>query len=300
MSAAPDEGGPIRVGVAVPEGTREAGHAMRARLDVFCEALATAVGVRVIVYGLAHYKDLLGAMHEGGIDVAWLPPVVALHAAARGRTIPIAIPVRHGSATFSSALFTRPGAHLKRPADLVAVRAAWVDRQSAAGYLVIRAALRAQGVDLDRAFSAEVYLGSHEAVVQAVLSGAADVGATFVHLDQARHVVVHAGWGAATPQVIAYGGPIPSDVIAASIRTSVPIIRKVQRALCEVGPFGAVSEREPRSSRNAPRALAVAAEKLFGAEGFVAPTAEHLEPLSRLLEHMDERPGASMFPPPLA
>lgn len=148
----------IRVGVTVLEGS-ESARTQQARLESFCESLSEAVGSPVSAHGFGHYRDLLEAMHEGKVDVAWLPPVIALRATARGRTIPIALPIRGGVASFSSALFTRPGSAIKSPRDLIAVRAAWVDKQSAAGYLVIRGSLRAQGVNLERAFAAESFLG---------------------------------------------------------------------------------------------------------------------------------------------
>jgi phosphate/phosphite/phosphonate ABC transporter binding protein len=281
---APDSEKPalIRVGVTVIEGAENA-RTLHDRLDSFCESLAEAVGSAVTAHGFGHYRDLLEAMHEGKVDVAWLPPVIALRATARGRTIPIALPIRGGVASFSSALFTRPGSGIKGPRDLIAVRAAWVDRQSAAGYLVIRGSLRAQGVDLDRAFAAESFLGSHEAVVQAVLNGVVDVGATFAHLDPLRQTVVHAGWGDRAVQSICFAGPIPSDVVAASIRLPVPQIRAVQRALCALpGHAG----------------LRAAAEKLFGAEGFIEARAEHLEPLNRILGYLEDPRNDSSKPPP--
>lgn len=304
--------GPLRIGVAVPDAPqRDAGRptqpgsipppaakpapprpgggvataalAVRARLDLFCEALGASLGHPVEAYGAAHYRELLDAMHDGKLDVAWLPPIIALRAAARGRTLPIAIPVRGGSASFSSALFTQKGSRFKQPSHLAGARAAWVDRQSAAGYLVIRATLRSQGHDLDRAFAAESFLGSHEAVVDAVMRGEADVGATFVTQSPSTGAIVRAGWGAASPHVIAFGGPIPSDVIAASIRVPVPMIRAVQRALCAGSDV----------------ALRGAASHLLGAESFVVPSAEHLDPLSRLLEYLDDAGHqGSVFPPP--
>lgn len=272
----------IRVGVTVLEGS-ESARTQQARLESFCESLSEAVGSPVSAHGFGHYRDLLEAMHEGKVDVAWLPPVIALRATARGRTIPIALPIRGGVASFSSALFTRPGSAIKSPRDLIAVRAAWVDKQSAAGYLVIRGSLRAQGINLERAFAAESFLGSHEAVVQAVLSGAVDVGATFAHLDPTRQTVLHAGWGDRAVQSICFAGPIPADVVAASIRLPVPAIRAVQRALCGlVGHAG----------------LRAAAEKLFGAEGFVEAKSEHLEPLNRILGYLEDPRNDSSKPPP--
>lgn len=272
----------IRVGVAVPE-AKDSGRGMRTRLDMFCEALATAVRTVVVPHGFAHYRELLDGMHDGKVDLAWLPPVVALRASARGRTLPIALPVRGGVSTFSSALFSRPGSPIKTPADLIAVRVAWVDRDSAAGYLVIRAALKARGVDLDRAFASEVFVGSHDAVVHAVLSGAVDVGATFAHLDATGTRVENAGWGAAAAQVIAHGGPIPADVVAASIRMAVPLIRSVQRALCDP----------------ANQDLRMATAKLFGADGFIEARAEHLDPLNHLLGYLEDVRNKSSMPPPM-
>ena len=279
-----DEPGAARLGsIPPPGGVAGAAMAARAKLDLFCEALAAALGQPVEAYGLAHYRELLEAMHDGGLDVAWLPPIIALRAAARGRTLPIAIPVRGGSASFSSALFTQPGSRIKQASHLGGARAAWVDRQSAAGYLVIRATLRSQGHDLDRIFKSEAFLGSHEAVVDAVLCGDADVGATFVTQSPSTGLIVHAGWGSASTQIVAVGGPIPSDVIAASIRVPVPTIRAVQRALCA----------------GADVTLRGAASRLLGAESFVVPSAEHLDPLSRLLEYLDDpTTPTSVLPPP--
>ncbi|MFO0755324.1 MAG: phosphate/phosphite/phosphonate ABC transporter substrate-binding protein [Byssovorax sp.] len=273
---------PIRVGVTVLEGI-ESTRAQHDRLESFCESLGAAIGSPVTAHGFGHYRDLLEAMHEGKVDVAWLPPVIALRATARGRTLPIALPIRAGTASFSSALFTRPGSAIKSPRDLIAVRAAWVDKQSAAGYLVIRGSLRAQGVDLDRAFSAESFLGSHEAVVQAVLNGAVDVGATFAHVDPVRHTVLSAGWGDRAVQSICFAGPIPSDVVAASIRLPVPQIRAVQRALCALAS-------DP--------SLRAAADKLFGAEGFIEARPEHLDPLNRILGYLEDPRSGSSRPPP--
>jgi phosphonate transport system substrate-binding protein len=272
---------PIRIGIAVAEGP-DAARLQRGRLEAFCEALAGVAGFEVSGHVVGNYLELLDAMHAGSVDVAWMPPVIALRAAARGRTLPIALPVRGGTSFFSSALFTRPGSSIKSPADLRGVRAAWVDKQSAAGYLVIRASLRAQGTDLERAFTTESFLGSHEAVVQAVLSGAVDVGATFAHLDAAHQRVTRGGWGTATPQVIAYAGPIPADVVAASIRMPAPQIRAVQRALCDL----------------ANRDLLRTASMLLGAEGFVEARSEHLDPLNHLLGYLEDVRHDSSMPPP--
>ncbi|HZO12896.1 MAG TPA: PhnD/SsuA/transferrin family substrate-binding protein, partial [Polyangiaceae bacterium] len=152
----------------------------RGLLEEFCRCLAQATGVRVTAHGMWHYHHLLEALSAGQLDLVWLPPILALRATARAGCVPIAIPVRHGVSTYSTALFTRPDSRIRNTDDLQGVRAAWVDRQSAAGYLIIRALLRSNGVDLTKAFAHEKFLGTHDAVAQAVLEGEVDVGATFV------------------------------------------------------------------------------------------------------------------------
>ena len=279
MAAGAGERARIRVAVVAPQETAVArlwrhGAPSLATVERFCAALGAATGADVSAHELPHYRDLLDRMHSGQVDLAWMPPVVALRATARGRTVPIALPVRGGSAYYSTALFTRPDSPIRSLADLGGARAAWVDRQSAAGYLVIRASLRQRGVDVDHIFSMETFYGTHPAVAQAVIDGIADVGASFVHLDPRRSKPRRAGWGDAAMRMLATAGPIPGDVITATIRMPVSTIRAVQRALVNTP-----SEE-----------LLAATAALFGAEGFVEATSDHLDPMSDLLNQLDDAP----------
>src|SRR5690606_26893224 len=203
---------PIAVGIALttdPEETRR-------KLEGFCRELSAATRVPVVARGMWHYHHLLEALADGELHVVWLPPILALRAAAGGHCTPIALPVRHGVSTYSTALFTRPQSPIRTIADLKGASAAWVDRQSAAGHLIIRAFLRSKGVDLDAAFGHEKFLGTHDAVAEAVLEGEVDVGATFVYLDPDASTGAPraAGWGETAVHIICHAGPIPSDVIA--------------------------------------------------------------------------------------
>ncbi len=283
---------PVRVGVALTATATATGKSevnatvLRPRLASFVAALSAAIGVPTEPRAFPDYPALLEAMREGEVDVAWLPPVIALRAAAAGRALPIALPVRRGVSSFYTALFTQVGSPIQRPADLRGVRAAWVDRNSASGFLVIRAALRAQGVKLESAFSTESFVGSHDAVVRAVRSGTAEVGATYVHHDARAGGVWRAGWGDESVHVIARVGPIPSDVIAAGVHVPVPRIRQVQRALVS----GESAE------------LAAAANLLLEAESFVEATSEHLAPLEALLGFLEDTAErwSSVMPPPVS
>jgi phosphonate transport system substrate-binding protein len=277
----------IRVGVALSGGSDSLNGWSTARelasnrtwptlshLNGFCAALGAATGTEAVAYPVGHYSELLDGMVAGDIELAWLPPVVALRATGRGKTLPIALPVRNGTAYYSTALFARAESGLVSPSDLRGVRAAWVDRQSAAGYIVIRASLKMRGVDLAQAFGQNTFYGSHDAVTRAVLEGRAEVGASYVLLDPRRSAPLRAGWGTGPVQMLATAGPIPSDVLAATVRLPVPTIRGIQRAI--VNP--------PTEE------LRRAAMDLFSSQGFVEADSEHLEPLSAILNHhVEER-----------
>lgn len=265
----------MRVGVAFTSHPSE----MRARLDDFCAALSEVVGVPASGLGVWHYHRLLEALEMGDLDVAWLPPILAGLAVERGRVLPIALPVRDGAAFYSTALFSRAGSRWKSPHDLKGARIAWVDRRSAAGYLVIRAHLRSIGIDLENAFDADQFLGAHDAVARAVHDGDADVGATFVHFDPVSGAVVRAGWGDAQVHVIARAGPIPADVLAIGTHVPEALRSSLQAALV----------------RGEHEGLRRSAAALFAAEGFFAPEPEHLAPLQALLKDLDEH--AQRLPP---
>jgi phosphonate transport system substrate-binding protein len=266
----------VRVGVTLTGGPS------REHLDQFCAALSSAIGLEVKGIGVWYYHRLVEAIDLGHVDLAWLPPILAAQGVRSGFAAPIAVPVRGGVTSYSTALFTRLDSSLRSPLELAGARAAWVDRQSASGYLLIRAHLRALGVDLDRAIASDSFTGSHEEVAVAVLDGSADVGASFVHLDPHDDRPLRAAWGAAAVRVIAHAGPIPADIMAVSSRLDPDVGARIQRAL--VGG---------RSSR-----LRDASQAMLGAASFVAPRPGHLDAVTALLPNLDDHalPRAAAWP----
>ncbi len=258
-------------------------HVTRGLLQSLCLALTDATGVNVLPKGVASYGRLLEQLEGGEVDIVWLPPILALRATTKEEVVPIALPIRNGESSYHAALFSRADSRVRRLEDLEAVRAAWVDPQSAAGHLIIRAHLQQAGLDLDKAFAKNEFLGSHEAVSRAVHEGTADVGATFAYLDSGTRPT-RAGWGTREMQMITSAGPIPNDIIAARRGLSPLLVRLIQSALVDV--------------HNAQ--VREAARVLLNAEGFVVPTAEHLEPLRHLVGELNvKNTPHSMSPPPL-
>jgi phosphonate transport system substrate-binding protein len=277
----------LAVGIALTTDPERA----KDKLARFCRAIEEASGLSVKAQGMYHYHHLMSALEEGKVDIVWLPPLLALRAIGRGIVVPIALPVRYGVSTYSAALFTRPDSSIRGLDDLKGVRAAWVDPQSASGYLVIRALLRSKGVDLQTAFSKNTFLGAHDAVAKLVLAGQADVGATFCYLDgdtaTATRAPKSAGWSESQVRVLCVAGSIPSDLIATSKQLD-PATRTLVRQALTSGEHAE---------------LADAAADLLGAERFVAASQEHLDSLAEILKDLDDEPSStraykSVFPPP--
>jgi phosphonate transport system substrate-binding protein len=265
----------IRMGVALEEVGRKRGPTSagargkddaptRAKLESFCRALAEATELPIVAYAAPRYDRLLHRLRAGEVELGWLAPLVALQALRAG-VVPVALPLRGSAPWFWTALFARPDSRIESVADLGRARAVWVHRGSASGYLVIRAALRAGGLDVDGIFSNERFALSHAAVVREVLSDRDAVGATFVHLD-ADGKVERAGWGSERVRVLRTAGPIPSDVIAASSTLGAEPTSRVRQALVTGGS----------------QELARATADLFSARGFAPAERAHLAHLEQL------------------
>jgi phosphate/phosphite/phosphonate ABC transporter binding protein len=165
-------------------------------------------------------------MTDAQVDLGWVPPLVYVIAARGGHVQPVAKFVRHGRSDYHSAFIVRAGSPARTLRDLQGKRMAWIDPRSSAGYLFPRAHLARAGVDPDRFFSHQAYLGSHRRVVEAVLEQRADVGVTFFSPREGGGEIVISAWRQYYPQrageirVLQAVGPIPSDVIA--VRKGIP------------------------------------------------------------------------------
>ena len=241
----------------------------------FVVSLSEALGCEVDVHHAADYRVVLTGLEQGLVHFAWLPPLVAARA-MRGRLAePIAVAVRYGDTSYSTVLVAQPTSPIRAVHDLRGARVAWVDRESASGYVVLRAALARSGVKLAQAFGHEQFVRSHAAVARAVLSGEVDVGATCAHTDQGSMHFARspyagdAGLSAGELRVVFEAGPIPSDIFA--VRRDVP--PRVRSGI------------EAALMLAMPARVHAAARSLMHADGFAVPTQEHQRMLAGLIEH---------------
>ena len=159
----------------------------------------------------ASYEELTRMVRSGDTELAWLPPVV--YAWLAEAVNPIGCIVRGGGTSYRSALVVPSASDVKELGDLKKKRVGWVDRWSAAGYVVPRIELARMAMDPTTTFEKETFFGTHAEVVKALVRGDCDVAATF-----ARKGSDAGPWDdveGAKVRVLARLGSIPSDVLAA-------------------------------------------------------------------------------------
>lgn len=199
---------PLRLGVVwtAPQSDR----------DATANALMAALGRGVQVLRFGSYAELVDAVLERDLDLGWLPPVAYVRARRATDMRLLVSAVRHGGTTYRSALLGRRGV-VDRIEGARGRRAAWVDGWSAAGYLVPRAMLVSAGISPDRDLTAQGFLGSHDAVLEALTHGTADLGATYCRFDEAGSLTGPwlADTTSASLSVLAISEPIPGDVLCA-------------------------------------------------------------------------------------
>jgi phosphate/phosphite/phosphonate ABC transporter binding protein len=167
------------------------------------------------------YRALAESIRAGESDIAWLPPV-AYAWVAEGVT-PLGCILRGAATTYSAALVALEDSALHVPADLVSVRAGWVDPWSAAGYVVPRIELARAGLDPATTFKKETFYGSHREALLALSRGECDVAGTYARGVEAGGQAKEGAWSeleGVNVRVLATFGSIPSDVVA--VRRNLP------------------------------------------------------------------------------
>ena len=252
---------------------------LRGHLQTMCTALGYDLGTTVLARRVPTYPQLVDLLIQAQVDAAWVPPVVAMDCDAKRIARPRIAMMRQNETSYSAALIARQDSPFRSLADLKDVRAAWVSPDSASGYLVPLASLRARGISLSKAFREHLFFGSHAAVAQAVADGRADVGANFAHFDQPSwHKIRSSGWkeaGIDGPfRVLMVVGPIPTDVIV------------MHRTLSEEHAQMLVAAM--KWIRDEPAGASV--NQIFKCDELVPCTNDHLRGLRKLIRLLD-RPG---------
>lgn len=128
------------------------------------------------------YEEVIEKVDSGDYDLVTFGPLSYVQAAKEGIAEVVLKPVRYGSVSYRSLIFTHRDSGIDEIEDLRGRSFAFVDRDSTSGYLFPRAYLQKEGIDVGQDLSTG-FSGSHTEVVMNVWLQTYDAGAIY---DDAR------------------------------------------------------------------------------------------------------------------
>ncbi|HOY67248.1 MAG TPA: phosphate/phosphite/phosphonate ABC transporter substrate-binding protein [Candidatus Ozemobacteraceae bacterium] len=136
------------------------------------------------------YKGIIDKLARGEIDIGWLGTTSYVEALADPKqkaSMRILVkPRRFKTTSYRGIIIARGDSGIRNLSDLKGKKIAWVEKDSASGYLFPKALLLEAGVNPDKDFAEAGFLGKHDAVVLNVLLGKYDAGACY---DDARNTL---------------------------------------------------------------------------------------------------------------
>jgi len=259
--------------------------APQAVIAEICDLASQWTGEKFVPQFAASYRELAATLGNGKTGLAWMPPIPAVELEDNGAAFVLALPTRKGQATYHSALITRKGA-AKTIEECKGRSIAWVDQESASGYVMPRLHLASIGIDVGKFFSKEIFAKTHMGVVDAVLGGRVDVGATYCNFEPGSKNLANAAWtdfdgnNVRSIDMLTSTGAIPNDAIVGTSKLPLPLRASATRFLIELSPRG--------------KQLF---EQLLRATEFRVSRPGHFDPLKHMVRMARAR-GYSMPPPP--
>lgn len=251
-----------------------------ARAEMLESSLAGELGVEVQVRVATDYGELQRETLAGTSELVWAPSAVI---AQLDEVRALLRAVRSGLGRYHSALVARADKNV-RVESMRGLRAAWVDPLSAGGYLLPLAWLRGQGIEPNLVFDRQDFLGSHRAVVDAVLDGKYDVAAVSTPSRDPdvlqRSLEFYAGSAATRLSVIGVSDSAPTDALVITTKLDVQAADSVVQKLAPI-----------RGRTPAFLLTAMEAERLER-----APLDEYKEIRSLLWARRSDRPASSRRP----
>jgi phosphonate transport system substrate-binding protein len=151
----------------------------RQRFKPLAAYLSDNLGIQVKLIILSRYGNIIQRIKEQQIDAAFLGSFTGALAISQLGVEPLARPINmDGTSTYFGHIFVRKDSGIKSVADMQGKSLALVERATTAGYIFPLAWFKRNGVaDIASFFSEHYFAGSHDATIDAVLKGQADVGA---------------------------------------------------------------------------------------------------------------------------
>jgi len=205
-------------------------------LDRVCKS----VGLKARTLIVKDYEALSDTMQNNILDIGWFSPFAYVNAREKCGVEAILTPKVGGKYSYNGYIITRKDKNIKKVEDLKNKSFAYVDVNSASGYLYARHLLKSNNMNPDKTFSKTVFLGNHDNVIKAVLAGEIDAGATY---NEAFDKAKLDGIDMTNLQILAKTEDIPKDALA--VRSDLPkeLIEKLKKAFVEFDDYQGIETK---------------------------------------------------------
>lgn len=199
------------------------------------EEVCTKLGLKARTIILKDYDALIDSIATGIIDIGWFSPFAYINAKKKSNIEPLVSPKVNGKDYYNGYIITLKNSGINALGDLRNKHFGYVDVNSASGYLYANHVLQSNGINPKRDFLKHSFLGSHDNVIQSVLSGEIDAGATY---DEAFERMEKEGFPMDRIEIIGKSDDIPKDAIAASESLSDKLKNELKEAFVNSVPKG--------------------------------------------------------------
>ncbi len=177
--------------------------------NLLTEALSRRTGLPVDTVLVDRYEDLPDGLAKGFLEAAIIPPLEYVRAHDRDPCLRSRLTmVFDGAVRYSAFIVARQDSGLTDLRQLAGRSVAFVDQNSASGWLFPVARLAQMGINPFLDLSETQFLGSHRRVIEAVLDGRVDAGATYLGGIQAARAE---GLDVSSLTLLGITGRIPYD-----------------------------------------------------------------------------------------
>ncbi len=152
------------------------------RYDVYQKLLQDTFQVPVRLYMAADYGGVAQAFAARQVELSYMSPAAyaATWMECDGNAEPLLVAKEEdGSTSYVAAMYVRADSDIHSLEDMRGRAMAWGDPNSASGYLIPRAEMRAAGINPDTYFGRSGFAGGYEQAVVAVLQKQYDAGVSW-------------------------------------------------------------------------------------------------------------------------
>ncbi|MDR1771591.1 MAG: phosphate/phosphite/phosphonate ABC transporter substrate-binding protein [Hungatella sp.] len=194
------------------------------------EQVCASVGLKCRPLIVRSYDALSESVEKSIIDVGWFSPFAYVNAHEKCGANVLVTPKVQGRCSYQGYIVARKDGRVHSLNDLKGKTFAYVDKKSASGYLYARDMIKQNHMDPDTIFEKVVFLGNHNNVVNAILAGEVDAGATYDEVYNQAHAD-----GLFTDEliIIARTEEIPKDALAARKDMPSMLMEKLRSAFVD-------------------------------------------------------------------